>query len=1380
MKNIFLASFATLALVMPCTSHAKDVYVSTSFHEPANEGLRFIYSYDGLRWDTIQGTFLRPEVGNQKVMRDPSIVKGPDGTFHFVWTSSWKGDRGFGYASSKDLIHWSKERFIPVMDDPTTVNVWAPELFYDDVKKQYMIIWASCVPGKFPDYKEDHYNNHRLYYVTTKDFKKFSKAKLLIDPDFSCIDATMVKRGKGDYVMVLKDNSRDARNIKVAFAKSPYGPWSKASEPFTGKFCEGPSTAFVNGWYYIYYDSYRHGIYGASRTKDFVHFQDQTGAVNFPVGHKHGTVFMASEEIVNNLIKANRDAVHYTGKAIATPARHDGGLSPVVGVHSIQTMRSGQSWMYDHQPMMAYWRGKFYMHYLTNPRSEHEPPGRTMLQTSTDGYEWSKPVVLFPEYNVPDGFTKETLPGIVAKNLKAVMHQRVGFFVSKKGKLIALGNYNVALTPKDHPNDGNGIGRVAREIKADGTFGPIYFIYYNHGFNEKNTDFPYYKKAKDKDFVKACEELLADPMMRMQWVEEADRNDDILPLKTPYKAFSGYTLPDGRKVGLWKHALTSISSDGGNTWRTPVYRAPGFVNSNAKIWGQRLSDGTYATVYNPAEYRWPLAISLSKDGLEYTTLNLVNGDVTPERHWGNYKSFGPQYTRGILEGNGTPPDGDLWVTYSNNKEDMWVSRIPVPVKLKATEHAKAGFGAYKKLADMTDWNIHSPLWAPVKLDGEWLTLSDKDPYDYSKVEKVIPATKELTVDFDLKPGQNDNGRLDIEFVDDKGNVSSRIVFDSDASAKVKGGARYGGMIKKYEAGKTYHITAKLSIKGHVGTYFVNGKKACTRMFDTPVEAITRVVFRTGPLFDKPDIETPADQTVDMPRANEEDKLASFSIANVRTASADADSTAAVLNYDDYAHYADYFNNMEDENIVTTIPNSQSSDWMSRNIPLFDCPEKDFEEMYYYRWWSLRKHIKRTPVGYGMTEFLVQRSYADKYNLIACAIGHHIMESRWLRDTTYLHQILNTWYHGNDGKPMQKMTKFSSWNPAAVYEAYKVLGDTSFVMGLKPSLEDEYARWKRTNRLKNGLYWQGDVQDGMEESISGGRRKQYARPTINSYMYGNARALSAINALAGDKDREREYGLEADTLKSLIKGKLWSEKQNFFETMRGDTLAAVREAIGYIPWYFNLPDDRKYDEAWKQVNDEKGFSAPYGLTTAERRHPQFRSHGVGKCEWDGAIWPFATSQTLTAMANYLNDYDSPVVSDSTFFKQMQLYVESQHHRGRPYIGEYLDEKNGAWLMGDRERSRYYNHSTFADLVITGIVGLRPQADGSIVVNPLVPAGKWDYFCLDNVNYHGHTVTIMYDKDGQRYHQGKGLQIFVDGKLVAKKDTLGKLTYKETRK
>ena len=514
----------------------------------------------------------------------------------------------------------------------------------------------------------------------------------------------------------------------------------------------------------------------------------------------------------------------------------------------------------------------------------------------------------------------------------------------------------------------------------------------------------------------------------------------------------------------------------------------------------------------------------------------------------------------------------------------------------------------------------------------------------------------------------------------------------------------------------------------------------------------------------------------MPRADELDPKAAFAIGNVTSRSLDTDAPAAVLRYDDFAHYAKHFNSMEDENIVTTIPNATSSEWMRENIPLFDCPQENFREMYYYRWWTLRKHIKRTPAGYGMTEFLVDRSYADRYNLIACAIGHHVMESRWLRDTTYLHQILRTWYYGNDGQAMTKMNKFSSWNPAALYEMWKVQGDTTFLLGLMPRLEEEYARWERTNRLPSGLYWQGDVQDGMEESISGGRKKQYARPTINSYMFGNAKALAAMSRMTGVTEKAAHYEQKADTLRNLIENRLWNENQQFFETLRGDSSANVREAIGYIPWFFDLPEvGSKYDVAWQQLLDEKGFSAPYGLTTAERRHPEFRSHGVGKCEWDGAIWPFATSQTLTALANYLNRNGS-VITPQTFFQQMQLYVESQHHRGRPYIGEYLDETNGAWLMGDRERSRYYNHSTFNDLMITGICGLRPQADGSMVVNPLIPQGQWDYFCLDGVVYRGHVLTIIWDKNGQRYHQGTGLTLMVDGKVVANRKDLGKLTYK----
>ena len=1098
------------------------------------------------------------------------------------------------------------------------------------------------------------------------------------------------------------------------------------------------------------------------------------------------------------------DEVCYTGKTVAIPARHDGGLKPVVGVHNIQVMRGATPWTYNHQPFLAYWQGQFYLHYLTNPRNEHEAPGRTMLITSKDGYQWSSPEVLFPEYDVPDGITKPAWPGVVSKGLKAVMHQRVGFYVSKcNHKLLATGNYGIVLAPKDDPNDGNGIGRVVREIKRNGKFGPIYFIYYNHGFNEQNTSYPYYKSSKDKAFVKAVDEMIADPMQRMQWVEEADRNDSILPLASPYKAFCGYTLKDGRKVALWKHAVTSISSDGGNTWQYPCERAYGFVNSNAKIWGQQLIDSTYATVYNPAEYRWPLAISLSSDGLEYTTLNLVHGDVTPERHGGLYKSYGPQYTRGIQEGNGVPADGDLWVTYSNNKEDMWVSHIPVPVLLDATAHASGCFCEYNTLENMTDWNLYSPLWAPVTLDGDWLRLEDKDPYDYAKAERLIPQTKELQVEFDLKIGQTRHGTLHIEFLNDRGDVASRIVADSTGNIMVKGGARSASLIKGYEAGREYHFKVILSAKLHRAYFYVDGKFRNKRQFDTPVESISRVVFRTGPLFDKPDIETPADQFFDMSRADEQDSLAVFEFSNFTTGPVISDSSAtcceaALLNYDDFAHYADEFNRMEDENIVSDIPNSEASEWMQQEIPLFDCPQENFRQMYYYRWWSFRKHIEKTPQGYGITEFLVKRSYADRYNLIACALGHHVMEGRWLHSKEYVEQNLNLWYHGNDGNPLPKMEKFSSWNPAAVYEAWKVMDNTDFVTSLLPDMDTEYQRWKETNSLSNGLLWQYDVRDGMEESVSGARKLKNARPTINSYMYGNAKALAEMFGSLTSK--QAEYKAEAERMRTLVLDSLWNPEHRFFETLCTNwqktdkenpplvcSRSGVREAIGFIPWYFNLPTCEnsqktkkqpqiRYDEAWLQVDDEKGFSAPYGLTTAERRHPQFRSHGVGTCEWDGAIWPFATSQTLTAMANYLNDYPDPVISDSTYFRQMELYVESQHHRGRPYVGEYLDETNGAWLMGDKERSRYYNHSTFADLVITGLVGLRPQSDNTIVVNPLVPEGKWDWFCLDAVKYKGHTLTIIWDKDGQHYHQGCGLLLLVDGRLAAHRIDLGQMSYK----
>lgn len=238
------------------------------------------------------------------MMRDPSMVKGPDDSFHLVWTSSWQGDKGFGYAASKDLIHWSPQQFIKVMEhEPSTLNVWAPELYYDQDSSRYIIVWASCIPGRFEKGIEADSNNHRLYYNTTKDFNQFTPTKLFLDPGFSVIDAVIVRRAKNDFVLVLKDNTRPERNLKIAFGPSAIGPWSKASAKFSDKFTEGPSVVKAGEDWLIYFDAYQDKSYQAVSTKDFKSFTVPDPAISIPEGHKHGTIVQTNKKTIRRLLK---------------------------------------------------------------------------------------------------------------------------------------------------------------------------------------------------------------------------------------------------------------------------------------------------------------------------------------------------------------------------------------------------------------------------------------------------------------------------------------------------------------------------------------------------------------------------------------------------------------------------------------------------------------------------------------------------------------------------------------------------------------------------------------------------------------------------------------------------------------------------------------------------------------------------------------------------------------------------------------------------------------------------------------------------------------------------------------------------------------------
>ena len=297
------------------------VMLFSYFTRNGEDGLHLAYSDDGTTWRALNGakSVLAPPVqgfgpgwqqwdARAALMRDPSIRFGPDGVFHMVWTIAWN-DRGIGVSHSRDLIHWSEQTRVPVMDhEANALNAWAPDLFYDDVKREYVIVWATSIPGRFPatDSMAQKTSrgraDHRLYFVTTKDFKSYSKAALLYDGGFTAIDGTIARVGS-KYVLVMKDETfyPERRNLRVAFADHATGPYGPASPSFTDLHTEGPSVQEAGGWYYVYYDEYTRGHYGAMRTKDFVSFQPYRDSLITPRGIRHGSAFLAPASVLRGL-----------------------------------------------------------------------------------------------------------------------------------------------------------------------------------------------------------------------------------------------------------------------------------------------------------------------------------------------------------------------------------------------------------------------------------------------------------------------------------------------------------------------------------------------------------------------------------------------------------------------------------------------------------------------------------------------------------------------------------------------------------------------------------------------------------------------------------------------------------------------------------------------------------------------------------------------------------------------------------------------------------------------------------------------------------------------------------------------------------------------
>ena len=294
-------------------AHAADAYLFTYFTKNGEDGLHLAASADGYRWHKLNGgnSYLTPKVGKSKLMRDPCIVRGPDGTYHMVWTSGWN-ENNIGYASSKDLIHWSGQKELPVMaHEKDVLNAWAPEIVYDEQHGEFLIFWASTVPGKFAatDGTSEEKYNHRMYSTTTRDFASFTPTKLFYDPGFSVIDATLM-RANGKNWLLVKDETRHPprKYLQLATAPTLRGPFGKLSAPITqpGLWVEGPTALQVGADVIVYYDAYTSKHYGALRSRDMLNWEDVTGQMHFPdegtpLRMRHGSAIAVPAALVNAL-----------------------------------------------------------------------------------------------------------------------------------------------------------------------------------------------------------------------------------------------------------------------------------------------------------------------------------------------------------------------------------------------------------------------------------------------------------------------------------------------------------------------------------------------------------------------------------------------------------------------------------------------------------------------------------------------------------------------------------------------------------------------------------------------------------------------------------------------------------------------------------------------------------------------------------------------------------------------------------------------------------------------------------------------------------------------------------------------------------------------
>ncbi len=483
-------------------------------------------------------------------------------------------------------------------------------------------------------------------------------------------------------------------------------------------------------------------------------------------------------------------------------------------------------------------------------------------------------------------------------------------------------------------------------------------------------------------------------------------------------------------------------------------------------------------------------------------------------------------------------------------------------------------------------------------------------------------------------------------------------------------------------------------------------------------------------------------------------------------------------------------------------------WYIDNIPFLTIDDPLLEKIYYYRWQVYRSHLREIgPQGLMVTEFLDNVPWGRQpYTDLNDSSPFHLMEGRWLRSPAVVNSLIEHLYagYGND-------RHFSEAIAATTLEAVKVTGDPRVALRNLSSMMYVYNGWDdHLDRARN-LYWIQPIDDATEYTISSidatgagfleepsknqnenGFLHGFAfRPSINAYQYANALAIAELAELQQRNDVAALYRRRADSIRKVVLDQLWNPSmQHFVDRYQRSTkfvkegeFIRGRELVGYTPWLYELPpkSDTRHAEAWRHILNEKELAGPHGLRTVEPIYPRYMTQyrydaqtKLPECQWNGPSWPFQTSQTLTAMANLLDDYQQSVVSRSDYLRLLRQYAQ-QHLAadGHPDLQENYNPDTGAPIVG-LPRSHHYLHSTFIDLILGGLIGIRPTLDDRLELRPLIPPdSSIRYFALDSLVYHGHNLAIVYDADGSRFKLGKGLSVFLEGQRIAGPVPLGEL-------